>query len=203
MVLPDSNGISRVPPYSGSTPEETLFRLQGCYLLRRTFPGPSSKVFLCNSRKSVLQPQRDMLFGLGCFRFARRYSGNRICFLFLQVLRCFSSLGMPRQSYVFRLTYCSITNSGFPHSEIPGSQFTYNSPRHIGVSPVLHRLLVPRHPPCALVHLTKPKIYFQNLMSLIILLLFSFQGTNYKLFEVFAPSKLNNNNKCLPLLLST
>ena len=192
MVLPDSDGISRVPPYSGSTPEETLFRLQGCYLLRRTFPGPSSKVFLCNSRKSVLQPQRDMLFGLGCFRFARRYSGNRICFLFLQVLRCFSSLGMPRQSYVFRLTYCSITNSGFPHSEIPGSQFTYNSPRHIGVSPVLHRLLVPRHPPCALIHLTsftvnKHALIYYNpasannrfsflyLMSL--LLLFSFQGT--------------------------
>src|SRR5690625_1109896 len=51
--------------------------------------------------------------------------------------------------------YYSITNSGFPHSEIPGSQSTYNSPRHIGVSPVLHQLLVPRHSPCALVHLTK------------------------------------------------
>ena len=192
MVLPDSDGISRVPPYSGSTPEETLFRLQGCYLLWRTFPGPSSKVFLCNSRKSVLQPQRDMLFGLGCFRFARRYSGNRICFLFLQVLRCFSSLGMPRQSYELRLTSCSITNSGFPHSEILESQFTYNSPRHIGVSPVLHRLLVPRHPPCALIHLTsftvnKHTLIYYNpasansrfsffcLMSL--LLLFSFQGT--------------------------
>src|SRR5699024_8058354 len=40
--------------------------------------------------------------GLGCFRFARRYLGNRVCFLFLQVLRCFSSLGLPRLSYVFR-----------------------------------------------------------------------------------------------------
>ena len=29
--------------------------------------------------------------GLGCFRFARRYSGNRDCFLFLRVLRCFTS----------------------------------------------------------------------------------------------------------------
>src|SRR5699024_1160182 len=41
-----------------------------------------------------------------------------------------------------------------PHSEIPGSQSTYDSPRHIGVSPVLHRLLVPRHSPYALLHLT-------------------------------------------------
>src|SRR5699024_3345515 len=99
---------------------------------------------------------------LGCFRFARRYLGNRICFLFLQVLRCFSSLGMPRISYEFRYTYCSITNSGFPHSEIFGSSFTYNSPKHIGVSPVLRQCLVPRHPPCALVHLTIFLIYSMN-----------------------------------------
>ena len=30
---------------------------------------------------------------------------------------------------------------------------TYSSPKHIGVSTVLHRLLVPRHPPCALKNL--------------------------------------------------
>jgi hypothetical protein len=33
--------------------------------------------------------------GLGCSRFARRYSGNRVCFLFLGVLRCFSSPSLP------------------------------------------------------------------------------------------------------------
>ena len=31
--------------------------------------------------------------GLGSFLFARRYSGNRIFFLFLRLLRCFSSAG--------------------------------------------------------------------------------------------------------------
>ena len=34
-------------------------------------------------------PKRPLVWAM--FRFARRYSGNRICFLFLQVLRCFSS----------------------------------------------------------------------------------------------------------------
>ncbi|WP_234969295.1 hypothetical protein, partial [Bacillus massilinigeriensis] len=34
------------------------------------------------------------------------------------------------------------------------SKLAYSSPKHIGVSPVLHRLLVPRHPPCALSNLT-------------------------------------------------
>ena len=33
---------------------------------------------------------------LGSFPFARRYSGNRCFFLFLRVLRCFSSPGSPR-----------------------------------------------------------------------------------------------------------
>ena len=41
------------------------------------------------------------LVGLGSSRFARRYSGNRIFFLFLQLLRCFSSLRLPPDSYVF------------------------------------------------------------------------------------------------------
>ena len=33
--------------------------------------------------------------GLGSFHFARRYSGNRCFFLFLRLLRCFSSPGSP------------------------------------------------------------------------------------------------------------
>ncbi|PCD85210.1 hypothetical protein CNQ87_00015 [Lysinibacillus fusiformis] len=39
-------------------------------------------------------------------------------------------------------------------SEISGSKLTYSSPKHIGVSAVLLRLLVPRHSPCALNNLT-------------------------------------------------
>ena len=34
-------------------------------------------------------------YWFGLFRFARRYSGNRFFFLFLRVLRCFSSPGLP------------------------------------------------------------------------------------------------------------
>ena len=36
-----------------------------------------------------------MHHGLGSFPFARRYLGNRCFFLFLRVLRCFSSPGSP------------------------------------------------------------------------------------------------------------
>ena len=42
----------------------------------------------------VLQPRRCLdSDGLGCSAFARRYLRNHYCFLFLRVLRCFSSPG--------------------------------------------------------------------------------------------------------------
>ena len=40
--------------------------------------------------------------GLGCSDFARHYSRNHCCFLLLQVLRCFNSLGSLLWLYVFR-----------------------------------------------------------------------------------------------------
>ena len=40
--------------------------------------------------------------GLGWSLFARRYWGNRFCFLFLGLLRCFSSPGLLVSSYIFR-----------------------------------------------------------------------------------------------------
>ena len=43
--------------------------------------------------------------------------------------------------------------TGFPHSEILGSQLVCSSPRLIAAYHVLRRLPVPRHPPCALTRL--------------------------------------------------
>ena len=43
---------------------------------------------------------------------------------------------------------------GFPHSDIPGSKPACGSPRLFAACHVLHRLLPPRHPPCALSSLT-------------------------------------------------
>jgi hypothetical protein len=47
-----------------------------------------------------------------------------------------------------------MTPAGFPHSDIPGSTPVCGSPRLFAAYHVLHRLLVPRHPPCALSSLT-------------------------------------------------
>ena len=50
MGPPDSRGISRVPRYSGTLQRRSVaFRLQGCYLLWRPVPWPSSTRRFCNS----------------------------------------------------------------------------------------------------------------------------------------------------------
>ena len=47
-----------------------------------------------------------------------------------------------------------VCSAGFPHSEIAGSMDICSSPTLIAAYHVFHRLLVPRHPPCALISLT-------------------------------------------------
>ena len=47
-----------------------------------------------------------------------------------------------------------MTRAGFPIRKSSDLSSVYSSPRLIAASYVLHRLLVPRHPPCALINLT-------------------------------------------------
>jgi hypothetical protein len=62
------------------------------------------------------------VIGLAYSLFAHHYSGNRGCFLFLWVLRCFTSPRYLHLPYVFRQGRRAITPARFPHSEIPGSK---------------------------------------------------------------------------------
>ena len=56
-------------------------------------------------------------------------------------------------SHTYLIQY-GIPCGGFPHSEISGSQLICSSPKLIAAYHVLHRLLMPRHSPCALYSLT-------------------------------------------------
>ena len=47
-----------------------------------------------------------------------------------------------------------VLSAGFPHSDISGSMDICSSPKLFAAYHVFHRLLVPRHPPCALSSLT-------------------------------------------------
>jgi hypothetical protein len=52
--------------------------------------------------------------------FARHYYRNRGCFLFLQVLRWFTSLGLLVSGYGFTGPYIGFTYVGFPIRKSPG-----------------------------------------------------------------------------------
>ena len=72
------------------------------------------------------------------------------CFLFLQVLRWFTSLSSLPKAYVFSNRILHFQRSGFPHSDIFGSTPVCGFPKLFAAYHVLHRLPSPRHPPYAL-----------------------------------------------------
>ena len=72
--------------------------------------------------------------------------GITFCFLFLPVLRCFSS----QRSLPHSVRVTARQTAGLPHSDIHGSRVACTSPWLFAACRVLHRLPEPRHPPYAL-----------------------------------------------------
>ena len=101
---------------------------------------------------TVLQPRmmRCHTCGLGSSAFARHYLRNHFCFLFLRVLRCFSSPGSPPANWPDTL----IIQGGLPHSDIRASTGICPYTRLFAACHVLLRLREPRHPSCALLLLS-------------------------------------------------
>ena len=60
----------------------------------------------------------------------------------------------PAYAYLIQRTLHRYCLCGLPHSEISGSKDICSSPKLIAAYRVLHRLLMPRHSPCALSSLT-------------------------------------------------
>ena len=95
MVPADSHRVSRAPRYSGCRWAGGALRVRGPHPLWPAVPGRSPR-----ARRAVARPYypgRAMKTapGLGSSPFARHYWGNHCCFLFLGVLRCFSSPRSP------------------------------------------------------------------------------------------------------------
>ena len=103
-----------------------------------------STVFRCRSLQLVGGPTtpagRCHSAGLGSSAFARHYLRNHYYFLFLRVMRCFSS---PR-SPPLRIPTCV---GGLPHSDIRGSMGICPSPRLFAAYHVLLRLREPQASP--------------------------------------------------------
>ena len=90
MVPPTSHKVSRVSWYFGYCLSLFVFPY-GAF----TLSGRLSQYRSGNSEYNLLQSVTLQCThrSLGSFPFARRYSGNRCFFLFLRLLRCFSSPG--------------------------------------------------------------------------------------------------------------
>ena len=147
LALPD--GAGRFPQgVSDLAVLRVLLRIRLLYVhdyhvLWCNFPEAST-----GNLNSTLQPynppEHALKFGL--FPFRSPLLGKSLnCFLFLGVLRCFSSPG----SHIIA-DIVPLQGTGLPHSEISGSKCMCHSPKLIAAYHVLHRLSNPRHPPYAL-----------------------------------------------------
>ena len=90
MVPPTSHKVSRVSWYSGSCHAAFPFTYGAFTLFGRLSQNRSVRIG--RSFLQSLTPECTHS-GLGSSAFARRYLRNRVFFLFLRVLRCFSSPG--------------------------------------------------------------------------------------------------------------
>ena len=91
MVPPISHKVPRVSWYSGYC---RCLPLSNTRLSLSLAGFPKTILLAFSSLSQSITPECTHS-GLGSFPFARRYSGNRCFFLFLRVLRCFSSPGSP------------------------------------------------------------------------------------------------------------
>ena len=106
MVPPSSHGISRAPRYFGYCSSTFIFT----YRILTFFDQPSHAVRLTIIvLNAVLNPERIAPLGLASSAFARHYSQNLGWFLFLALLRCFSSGGSPHIPILFSIWYTSYT----------------------------------------------------------------------------------------------
>ena|GEM_PF-914157 len=119
MVPADSGRVSPAPPYSGYSPADTpcvYGTVTPCGLVFQTSSTSVGRPCASPSTPS------GMPDGLGSSAFARHYSRNHCCFLFLRVLRCFSSPGRsPCGSPVF--------NRGGSPIRTPADQRSFAPPR--------------------------------------------------------------------------
>src|SRR5271157_1475179 len=122
MVSADSRWVSRAPRYSGTRFESSSFSPTW---LSHSMAPLSRGLRLTTGLVTLLSRALQPLFhpkgaiGLGCSEFARHYYRNHCCFLFLQVLRWFTSLGSLVPDYGFIGPLYGFTVQGFPIRKSP------------------------------------------------------------------------------------
>ena len=104
--------VLRIPPAA------LAFRVRGFHPLWPAFP---KQFCYDHTIPSAVHTHRCTHLCLGSFPFARRYSGNRVFFLFLRLLRCFSSPGSPCMPM-----YSACSGTGLPYRVSPFRDLRFN-----------------------------------------------------------------------------
>ena len=150
MVPAHSHKVSRVSWYSGSRFADSSFAYGAFTLSGWLSQNHSAKLF-----RSIMQSEphgaRTMVWALPrslAATYGIDVSFSSSGYLDVSVPR------VPFHKLWIHLWMTVVHTAGFPHSEISGSKDICSSPKLIAAYHVFHRLLVPRHPPCALFSLT-------------------------------------------------
>ena len=150
MVPPYSDQVSRVWPYSGSCAALSVFT----YVVLTLSDRPSHAVRLTTQVLNAVRTPE--VFRLPVCPLPRSLATTYgISFdvsssPYLDV----SVQAVPFHTLWIGVWMHEVCSCGFPHSDICGSVDICSSPQLFAAYHVFHRLLVPRHPPCALFCLT-------------------------------------------------
>ena len=155
MVPACSHKVSRVSWYSGYRHVSSSFMYGAFTLSGRTF---QTVPLPYDSLAAVHNPGTHALrFRLFPFRSPLLWKSHVVFFSsgYLDV----SVHQVPDAWLCIHHTTTEVCSARFPHSEISGSKCICHSPKLFAAYHVFHRLLVPRHPPCALSSLTNFTIH--------------------------------------------
>ena len=150
MVPASSHKVPRVSWYSGYRLADSLFAY-GAFTLSGWLSQNHSAKLVRSIPRSEPQGARTLVWALSISLAAT-----------LEIDVSFSSSGyldvsvhrVPPAHLWIQYAVTEVLSAGFPHSDISGSMDICSSPRLFAAYHVFLRLLVPRHPPCALFSLT-------------------------------------------------
>ena len=152
MVPGNSDGIPRVPPYSGLRPYAVVASVRGLHPLRRAVPDASIGLpaYITSDPITPAHASRHRRFGL--FPVRSPLLGESFLLSSPAATKMFQFAAFASRSQ----RDAGIAPGGLPHSDIRGSTGICPSPRLFAACHVLLRLREPRHPPCALVSFRMP-----------------------------------------------
>ena len=151
MVPPTSHKVPRVSWYSGSCRPGPDFVYGAFTLSGWLSQNHSAKLVRSITRsepRSARTPVWPLSISLAATLEIEKFSFSSSPYLDVSVQ------AVPLHTLWIGVWMHEVCSCGFPHSDICGSVDICSSPQLFAAYHVLHRLLVPRHPPCALSCLT-------------------------------------------------